>query len=154
FEQLVAEIGDVGSEAWRAEHERDVERLTARGVPAELARRHAFQLELVHAPDIIAVARDGGRSVEEVARAFFLVGEALHIDALESRLDAVETPSRWHRWALQAVEDDLLLVRRQLAAQVIASADGRGIDDAISVYLGARAQAVGRLDRFMRSLSA
>ena len=66
----------------------------------------------------------------------------------------METPSRWHRWALQAVEDDLLLVRRQLAAQVIASADGRPIDDAVSIYLGARAQAVGRLDRFMRSLSA
>jgi glutamate dehydrogenase len=154
FERLSDGMPEIGPDAWRADHERDVDRLIKKGVPEALARRHAFQLELVHAPDIIVVGQETGRAVEEVARAFFLVGDVLHIDALESRMDQVATPSRWHRWALQAIEDDLLLVRRQLAAQVIGSAGGRSIDDAVSLYLGARAQAVGRLDRFMRSLSA
>src|SRR5205807_3774643 len=125
FERLAAVIAGIGSEAWQAERERETERLVTEGVPEDLARRHAHQMELVHAPDIIDVAAESERDVEEVARAFFLVGEAFHIDALERALDELEPRSRWQRWAMQALEDDLLSVRRDLAATALAEGAGR-----------------------------
>jgi glutamate dehydrogenase len=154
FLKLAAAIASIGSTAWQAQHDRDAARLVAEGVPEEMAMQHAYQMELVHAPDIIAVASESGRDVEEVARAFFLVGEAFHIDRLERAMDRVEPASRWQRWALQALEDDLLSVRRDLAATAIAEGVGRPIDDAVDTFLGSRAEAIGRLDRFMRSLAA
>jgi len=124
------------------------------GVPEDLAHRHAYQLELVHAPDIIDVAAETGRDVEEIARAFFLVGEAFHVDRLEATMERLEPRSRWQRWAMQALEDDLLRVRRDLAELAIKEGVGRPIDVAVEMFLGSRAEAIARLDRFMRSLSA
>jgi glutamate dehydrogenase len=154
FERLAEAIPRVGSRRWRAERDRDAERLEEAGVSEEIARRHAYLLELVHAPDIIEVASETDRDVEEVARAFFLVGEAFHIDRLESAMERMSAGSRWQRWAMQALEDDLLRVRRDLAETAIREGRGRPIDDAVDTFLGARAEAIARLDRFMRSLSA
>jgi glutamate dehydrogenase len=152
--KLAAAISEIGSASWQAQHDRQAERLIEQGVPDAIARQHAYLTELVHAPDIISVAAESGRDVVEVARAFFLVGEAFHIDRLERAMDRTEPTSRWQRWALQALEDDLLSVRRDLAATAIIEGVGRPIDDAVAAFLGSRAEAIGRLDRFMRSLAA
>ncbi len=154
FDRLATAISGVGSRRWRSDRDAEAERLIALGVPEEIARRHAYQAELVHAPDIIEVASETGRDVEEVARAFFLVGEAFHIDRLEAAMDRMQPTSRWQRWAMQALEDDLLRVRRDLAETAIREGTGRPIDDAVEMFLGSRAEAIARLDRFMRSLSA
>ena len=61
----------------------------------------------MHGPDIIAVAHATGRPPLEVARGFFLLGERLEIDWLESQLEAAPAGTRWQRWALQSMEDDL-----------------------------------------------
>jgi glutamate dehydrogenase len=153
FAELSSVIDQVGSEAWRRDHEEVVERLVEQGVPQDLARRHAFQAELVHGPDIITVAHSSGLGVREVARAFFLLGERLHIDWLENRLDELPAGSRWQRWAVQSMEDDVFLVRRQIAERVIAEAPaGVGVDAAVEAFFERRAEAYGRLQRFMRTL--
>jgi glutamate dehydrogenase len=154
FERLAAAISTIGSPAWQAERHREAERLIADGVTEEMAVQHAYLLELVHGPDIIAVATESGRDVVEVARAFFLVGEAFHVDRLEAAMEHIEPSSKWQRWALQALEDDLLEIRRDLAARAIAEGTGRPIDDAVESFLGSRAEAIARLDRFMRTLAA
>ncbi len=87
FVELSEVIDQIGPDAWRQEHEQEAERLVAEGVPPDLARRHAFQGELVHGPDIIEISQGTSRSVLEVARAFFLLGEKLQIDWLEQRLE-------------------------------------------------------------------
>jgi NAD-specific glutamate dehydrogenase len=69
-------------------------------------------------------------------------------------MDRIDPASRWQRWALQALEDDLLRVRRDLAATALTEGTGRPIDDAVAMFLGSRAEAIARLDRFMRALSA
>ena len=122
-------------------------------MPEEIARRHAFQSELVHGPDIISVARASGRPVREVARVFFLLGEHLDIDWLELRLEELPTPSRWQRWAVQSMEDDIFLVRRQLAERLIAESEGASIDEAVESFFARREEAFARLRRFMRGLA-
>jgi glutamate dehydrogenase len=153
FEELSAVLPTIGLASWREQHEEIVHRLVSEGVPEAVARRHAFQAELVHGPDIISVAHNRGRSVQEVARAFFLLGERLDIDWLEFRLEELPAASRWQRWAVQSMEDDIFLVRRQLAERVIEEAGGAPIDEAVEAFLEQRAEPYARLQRFMRSLA-
>jgi glutamate dehydrogenase len=153
FRELSAVIEQIGPEAWREQRERDAEALIAAGIPEEIARRHAFQDELVHGPDIITVARATGRPVLEVARGFFLLGERLDIDWLEQRLAEQPAKTRWQRWAVQSMEDDLFTIRRQIIENVLELAGGRPIDEAVDAYLGDLRAPFGRLQRFMRSLA-
>jgi glutamate dehydrogenase len=153
FAELSTILPTIGSDTWRELHEQTVLRLVGEGVPEEVARRHAFQSELVHGPDIISVARASGRPVQEVARVFFLLGEHLDIDWLEIRLDELPTTSRWQRWAVQSMEDDIFLVRRQLAERLIAESEGAPIDEAVASFLARREEAFARLRRFMRALA-
>ncbi|MGZ8615392.1 MAG: hypothetical protein ACXWX4_12035, partial [Actinomycetota bacterium] len=153
FEELSGVIDQIGPEAWREEHDHAARRLEAEGVPAALARRHAFQAELVHGPDIITVSHATGRTVLEVARAFFLLGERLQLDWLEKQVEAMPGGSRWQRWALQSMEDDLFTLRRSLAETVLDECGGLPIDEAVEKFLETRDDAFTRLQRFMRSLA-
>ena len=81
------------------------------------------------------------------------MGDDLHLDWLEARLDEVTASSRWERWALNAVEDDLLLVRREAVERALAEG-GHELHDATSAFLAARPKAVGRLDRLIAQLDA
>ena len=152
FAQLASQIDQIGPEVWREEHEQIAERLIAEGVPAPLARRTAFQGELVHAPDIIAVSHATGRTPLEVARGFFVLGERLQLDWLENQLEALPAGTRWQRWARQSMEDDLFSLRRSLCERALELAGGAPIDEAIDSFLASREEAVARLQRFLRSL--
>jgi glutamate dehydrogenase len=153
FAELSNVIDQIGPDAWREEHEHEARRLIAKGVPEDLARRHAFQSELVHGPDIIAVSHATGRSPREVARGFFLLGEQLHLDWLEHRLDQLQAGTRWQRWAQQSLEDDLFAVRRQLCERVLESAGGAPIDEAVERFIQSRDEPAARLDRFANGLA-
>ena len=153
FAELSAVIDRVGTESWLEEHEHHVRRLVDDGVPEAIARRHAFQAELVHGPDIISIARETGRPVEEIARTFFLLGERLEIDWLEFRLEELPATTKWQRWAVQSMEDDVFLVRRQLAERVIGEGAGVPVEDAVDGFLERRTERVARLQRFMKGLA-
>ncbi len=152
FAQLASQIDQIGPEAWREEHEQIAERLIAEGLPSPLARRTAFQGELVHAPDIIAVSHATGRAPLDVARGFFVLGERLQLDWLENQLEALPAGTRWQRWARQSMEDDLFSLRRSLCERALELAGGAPIDEAIDGFLASREEAVARLQRFLRSL--
>jgi glutamate dehydrogenase len=153
FRELSSVIEQIGPQSWREQREREAGRLASEGVPDELARRHAFQDELVHGPDIISVARATGRQVLEVARGFFVLGERLDIDWLEQRLAEQPAKTRWQRWALHSMEDDLYTIRREIIETVLEHAGGRPIDEAVDALLDDRRAAYGRVQRFMRSLA-
>jgi glutamate dehydrogenase len=152
FAELSEVLDQIGPDVWREEHEQIARELIAQGVPETVARRHAFQGELVHGPDIIAVSHATGRSPLEVARGFFLLGEALELDWLENQLEQLTPGTRWQRWAQQSTEDDLFAVRRQLCEHVLEGSDAP-IDEAVETFLEARREPVDRLQRFMRGLA-
>jgi glutamate dehydrogenase len=153
FRAFAEAVPVLAPETWRQERERAAWHLVDRGLPEEVARDHVLEPFLVHGPNVASVASATGRTIEEVTRAFFLVGEAAFIDWLEGRLAEVGTTTRWHRWALQAVEDDLLLLRRQVAERALAHGEGAPVDEAVAAYLAARGEATARLGRFMRGLA-
>ncbi len=153
FAELSSLIWQIGPDPWREEHDLAVRRLVSEGVPEEIARRHAFQGELVHGPDIIAVAHATTWDVLEVARAFFVLGERVGLDWLEHRLESLPVGTHWQRWAAQSMEDDLFLVRRQLVEKVIAGALGMSVDEAIGAFFERRVEAEERLQRFIKNLA-
>ena len=62
--------------------------------------------------------------------------------------------TRWQRWALQSMEDDLFNLRRQLGGGgARPSARPLPIDEAVEKFLESRAEPLGRLQRFMRGLA-
>jgi glutamate dehydrogenase len=152
FAELSGVLDQIGPDAWREAHEQVARRMIERGVPDHVARRHAFQAELVHGPDIIAVAAATGRPVLEVARGFFLLGERLELDWLETQLEELPVSSRWQRWAQQSIEDELFAERRMLCESVLREADGAPIDEAVVAYMERHGEAASRLQRFIRGL--
>jgi glutamate dehydrogenase len=152
FAAVSAAISQIGPDGWREEHEQEAQRLVEAGVPESVAHRHAFQPELVHAPDIIAVAHATGRAPLEIARGFFVLGERLDIDWLEQQLEKLPAATRWQRWAQQSMEDDLFALRRTLCERVLELAGGAGIDEAIERFFEDRAQSCERVMRFLRGL--
>jgi glutamate dehydrogenase len=151
FGEAVTTVAPAG---WRQERERAAWALMDRGVPEGVARGHVAQPFLVHGPNVAEVAKVTGRSIADVTSAFFLVGEAAYLDWLEARLSEVSATTRWHRWALQALEDDLRLLRRQVVEHVLAQGGGGlPVDQAVAAFLAERSEVVTRLGRFMRGIA-
>ena len=151
--QLAEELPNIGPVEWVENCEADAAAWVELGVPEQVARRHVYQEELVHAPDMVAVAERTGRSVRDVAELFLLVGPAFQIDWLETQSRKLPASNRWHRRANQTVRDDLVLLRRQLAERILEEAPDSDPAAALDRYLAARTAALGRLTRFMRSLA-
>jgi glutamate dehydrogenase len=151
---LVETIGTSGANAWQLARLDTIESLLGEGVPEGIARHHAYVEDLVHAPDIIELASQTGRSVTEVSGVFFRLGKAVRIDWLEQQAAALEPASRWERLAQQAAEADLVFLRRRLAERVLAKAGSRSPRAAVRKYLAERSEAHGRLLLFMRQLAA
>jgi glutamate dehydrogenase len=154
FARLIAVLPDIGGETWREQRRAVAEKLIERGVPEEVAWAHASMPELMHAPDIIAVAEATGSAVEDVARAFHALAERLEIVWLLGALDALPQPTRTQRWAVQAVREDCLEALAELARAALVSGEaGQDASAAVDAYLDARAAQSRRLAAVTASLT-
>ncbi|CAN5883026.1 NAD-glutamate dehydrogenase [soil metagenome] len=152
FTRLAEEAGEWGTLQWRLERSAGIDRLRSEGIPAALARRTVLAHDLVHAPDIIAVATASGRSRVDVGKLFFRVGRAFALNALERMLGELKVADSWQRWALESIEDDLLIVRRALAERILAEAGDEPVDESVQRFVAKRAEAVARVVDLARSL--
>jgi glutamate dehydrogenase len=154
FDALWGVLPQLRSEEWREHAESTAQSLVDRGAPEELARAHAMQPALVHAPDIIAAAIRTEHSVEDVAAAFFVLGDRLRLEWLEDQVGGLSVAGRMQRWAASALADDVLAVRRALAEAALASAPEAEPVDAVTTFLDRRAERLERLRNFRRTLAA
>jgi glutamate dehydrogenase len=151
FDRLQAALAAAGSEARRQERDEIERRLFSQGVPPELARAHALGPELRQAPDIIAVANETGRPVEEVAEAFVAVSEGLGIGRCDRAVADLPVAERAERWARQALRDDVMHARRDLARRALTEAGGDP-HAAVEAFLAARPHGRRRLELFVQPL--
>ena len=152
FQRLAAVLPRLGTEERRRAREELMQRLVGDGVPEPVARAHALR-ELVHAPDMVVVADATGRTIEDVARVFFTVGDELGLDWLERELGRVRSATRMQRWALQAVREDAFRARRELAAAALRASPGADPVVASERFLHEHASGARRLDTFLRALA-
>jgi glutamate dehydrogenase len=153
FSRLAAVLPSLGTDERRHRRAEIEERLVASGIPADLASAHALRPELVHAPDMVAVAAETGRSIEDVARVFFALGGELRLDWMERELARVRSSTRMQRWALQAVREDAFKARRALAAAALASSPGAEPVVAVEHFLHDHDGDARRLETFLRALA-
>jgi len=145
FAELLAHLKEVATAAWQEQFDERLGGLEEQHVPPEAARFGATVPDLVYGPDVIAVARETGRTIPEVAHAFFLVGERLYLNTVEQRVSRQPATTRWQRMAWRSQLDDLRLLRRQIVAHVIEGAGTAGIETALDDYLAARSDPYERL---------
>ena len=154
FAELDRALPDLVPVASRMARAETAAALVARGAPEEHALRHVYMPALGHAPDILVVVRSSGRTPSEVARAFFTAGQTLRLDWLESQVLGFAAASRWEQFALDAILDDLLLVRREAVHGALAAFPGSEPVDALARFLAVRPEAVARLRRLIDQFRA
>ena len=119
-EKVAAELPNLmtGRELEAFESRRD--RLVARGVPEDLARRVAVCPPAYMILGMVETAARDDRDPMEVARVHFEVGERLGLPLLISRILALPRNDRWQTMARAALRDDLHAVHAQLTATELA----------------------------------
>ncbi|MCD0451240.1 NAD-glutamate dehydrogenase [Actinocorallia sp. API 0066] len=91
----------------------------ARGVPVELAERSAIMVAAYSTLDLVEVAHETGRPVEEVAEVYFDLGDRLQLARLRERIFALPRDDRWRSMARGALRDDLYAAHAELARDVV-----------------------------------
>jgi glutamate dehydrogenase len=115
--------------------------LAGSGVPKKLARRLAALPILRHGTDIVLVADATGRSVEQVARAFFRLGGVLGTDQLLERAETTPAPGYYDRLALNRVVEGITAAQRRLTTEALSTVNGK---DPVGKWLDGHASAIDR----------
>ncbi|HJU26490.1 MAG TPA: NAD-glutamate dehydrogenase domain-containing protein, partial [Rhodanobacteraceae bacterium] len=118
----------------RASFEVDMEKWQGLGFSDQLAEDLAEVPVLATALDIIETSRESGREIDQVARVFFELGEALDIEWLRSQIEALPVESGWHAQARGSLRDELASQQRALAMQVLSARSGDG-EHAVTTWL-------------------
>jgi glutamate dehydrogenase len=113
----------VGSD--RASFDARVKDLVEAGTPDELARRAAALAPSVAALDIVDVATETGRSVEQVAAVHFAIADRLELTWLRDRILDLPRESHWSTLSRLTLRGDLYADHRMLTALVTGMGDGR-----------------------------
>ena len=125
-------LDQVSSNEDRALAARELARWGKAGFPADLSRSLSQLPALPSVFDIVEVAAEHQLPLEQVARVYYALGEALHLKWLMSRIEELPVDGRWHAQARGTLRDELFGYQRALAAQVLSGAK-RGEDGAATV---------------------
>jgi glutamate dehydrogenase len=132
---------DSDRENWDA----TVASLVSAGVPAPLAERVASLGALFAALDVVEVAADTGRPVDEVGALHFLLGGRLHLHWLRDRIAELQRANRWEAMARAALRDDLFSLHAELTADVLKGGPAEGETGArIDAWMAANSAPVER----------
>ena len=135
------------------EIEREARRAAEAGVPMSLAREVASLNALYSGCDIVNIATDAGRRVEDVARVYFAAGHRFGLDWLRRRAAALTAESEWQSRAAASIVDDLYVQQSALTARIVQRmARGRDVPAAIERWWKTNEQAVARAGNVVAEL--
>ena len=124
-----------------------VKQLSESGVPAALAQRVAQMPALTASLDIVRIAGELTMKVEDVARTYFAVGEAFHLDWLRAGARSLIGDSHWDRLAVFAIIEDLYGHQRDLTTAILAPVEGAQSSGKTGKQVGVGAIAAWRATR-------
>jgi glutamate dehydrogenase len=129
----------------RAAFEERRDGFIARGVPEELAERAAGMVPAYSTLDLVEIAAQTGRPVEEVAEVYFDLADRLQLSRLRERVIALPRNSRWNSMARAALRDDLYAAHASLTRDVlVASSPGLSPEERLARWADANSAAVAR----------
>ncbi|TDD36520.1 NAD-glutamate dehydrogenase [Actinomadura sp. KC06] len=97
-----------------------------RGVPDELAERCATFVPAFSTFDLVGIAHDTGRPVEEVAEVYFDLADRLQLSRLRERIIALPRDDKWRSMARSALRDDLYTAHAALTRDVLVTSEPGG----------------------------
>ena len=101
-------------------------KLTAAGVPEDLADEVGALPLFATVADMVSLAGETGIPLDAVAGAYFAAGAALGIDRLREQAARVTPSGHWDALSLTRIEDDLFAVQRLVAAKALKGLDAAG----------------------------
>ncbi|TAL72929.1 MAG: NAD-glutamate dehydrogenase [Rhodanobacter sp.] len=110
------------TDAGKVDFKSTCEKWESLGLPAELALRMARLPELRAALDMVDVAEQAKRPMEQVAHVFYELGEVLDLEWLRGQIEALPVEGHWHAQARGSLLDELSHQHRALAQQVLSLA--------------------------------
>jgi glutamate dehydrogenase len=120
------------------------------GVPQALADLVGRLKALSTGCDIIRIARNVGRSVEEVGETYFLLGSRFHLEWLRHNADVMTPENPWYQMALSAIIEDLWGTQGELTARILGNGGcGKG---AVDGWSDQRKETVGRVEEIVKEL--
>jgi glutamate dehydrogenase len=128
-------LPDALTDTGRGDFSSSQEKWEGMGFPAELAVRMARVPVLRAALDMAEVAQQSGRSIGEVAKVFYELGEALDLEWLRGQIEALPVEGHWHAQARGSLLDELNTQHRALALQVLAVGSSHPGENPVKVWL-------------------
>jgi glutamate dehydrogenase len=128
----------------------EIAELTDADAPRELAETVAYSLHTFSLLDVVDVAADSDRDLNECAELLYALSAHLDFDRLLTAVTALERGDRWHALARQALRDDLYRSLRLLTADVLSTTSAD--HDAFSKIAQWEDENVSRLARARRTL--
>ena len=135
IEVLAAMLPEALAEGERQGYDQMKARYAGAGMPPDIAARVASFDVLPAALDLVEVGEALGRDVVTVAQAYFALGGKLEFAWLRAKFAALPADSHWQALAKAALRDDLAGMQRQLTADALRGAAGKGdAQQAISTW--------------------
>jgi glutamate dehydrogenase len=132
-------------ETERATWDEHVSSLVTARVAEPLAARVASLAALFSALDVVEVASDTGRPVDDVAALHFLLGGRLHLHWLRDQIAELPRSNRWEAMARAALRDDLFGLHAELTADVMREGPSEGtVPSRLDAWMAANTQPVAR----------
>lgn len=126
----------------------------AEGVPKALAQKVAVLTQVASAGDIVRLADESKRPVEEVASLYFTIGTRFGFDWLRDTAAGLPRDLAWNRLAITALIEDLYDCQARITAGVL-SAGGEGDpDQAIEAWKEPRGIVAHRSEQLLSELQA
>ena len=142
----VKELGGTLDSLLSTERKARIERLatalTAKSVPADLARDIA-RLELIAlAPEITEIAQETGRSTAQAAQAFFAIGDAFKLAELAAKTQTLAPSDYFDRLALAAASNQILAAQHVFTRDALRAAPDKAPD--VAAWLAAKGPRLAR----------
>ncbi|RKS76462.1 glutamate dehydrogenase [Actinomadura pelletieri DSM 43383] len=94
-----------------------------RGVPDELAELCATFVPAFSTFDLVGIAHETGRPVEEAAEVYFDLADRLQLSRLRERIIALPRDDKWRSMARSALRDDLYTAHAALTRDVLVTSE-------------------------------
>jgi len=136
----------------RALFDRRAANYAAAGVPQPLAAQVAGVIFLTTAFEVGELAEGSARPVDQAARTFYGVGARFALDELRDAARHLPAETPWQKAAVETLIDDFYVLQADLAARVLAGADGAA--DPLAAWLESHAGELAPADAIAAELRA
>jgi glutamate dehydrogenase len=114
------------------------------GIPHHLAHWIAAMVPAYSAFDIVEIASQVGRGIDETAEVYFDLADRLQISRLRDRITALPREDRWGTMARNALRDDLYTAHAALAKDVLTVTASGTPEQRLGVWVARNESAVTR----------